>query len=158
MSLDSDIALLSQVPLFGGLNAEQVRLLAFSAVHRELRVDEVLFREGEEALSGFVVVSGEIAMSRGTGSRKKLLASCEPGSLIGEVALLVPTKRRGTAAATRLSDVMEINRALITRMLNEYPQVALRMRSALSERLTATVAELGKVKQSLGKVGQPPRR
>ncbi len=97
-------------------------------------------------------------MSRGTGSRKKLLASCEPGSLIGEVALLVPTKRRGTAAATRLSDVMEINRALITRMLNEYPQVALRMRSALSERLTATVAELGKVKQSLGKVGQPPRR
>ena len=158
MSLDSDIALLSQIPLFSELNSEQVRLLAFSAVHRELRVDEVLFREGDDAQSGFVVVSGEIAMSHGEGRRKKVLATCEPGSLIGEVALLIPTKRPATAIANRLSDVMEINRTLITRMLNEYPHVALRMRSALSERLTATVAELGKVQQALRKIDRPPVR
>lgn len=158
MSLDSDIALLSQVPLFSELNPEQVRLLAFSALHRELRVDEVLFREGDEAQSGFVVASGELVLSHGEGRRKKVLATCEPGSLIGEVALLIPTKRPATATANRLSNVMEINRTLVTRMLNEYPQVALRMRAALSERLTATVAELGKVRQALHKIGHTPAR
>ena len=54
MSLDGDIALLSRIAMFGELSAEQLRLLAFSAVHREIRVDEVLFREGDEAASGFL--------------------------------------------------------------------------------------------------------
>src|SRR3990170_2953535 len=115
MSLDSDIALLSRVPLFSELNTEQVRLLAFSAVHRELRVDEVLFREGQDAPSGYIVASGEIAMSRGHGKARKILATCEPGCLIGEIALFIATKRPATATATRLTDVMEINRVLMTR-------------------------------------------
>jgi len=158
MSLDSDISLLSRIPLFGELNAEQVRLLAFSAAHRELRVDEILFREGEDATSGFIVASGEIALSRGEGKAKKTLASCEVGSLVGEIALFIATKRPATATATRLTDVIEINRALITRMLNEYPHVALRLRAALSERLTATVSELGRVKQALDRIDRPAAR
>jgi CRP-like cAMP-binding protein len=156
MSLDSDIALLSRVPLFSELNSEQVRLLAFSAVHRELRVDEVLFYEGAEALSGYIVASGEIVLTRGEGKPKKHLATCEPGSLIGEIALFITTRRPATATATRLTDVMEINRALMTRMLNEYPHVALRLRAALTERLTATVSELGRVKQALNRIDRPP--
>jgi CRP-like cAMP-binding protein len=156
MSLDSDISLLSHVPLFSELNSEQVRLLAFSAVHRELRVDEVLFFEGAEALSGFIVASGEVVLSRGEGKAKKVLATCEPGSLVGEIALFIATKRPATATATRLTDVMEINRALMTRMLNEYPHVALRLRAALSERLTATVSELGRVKHALNQIDRPP--
>jgi CRP-like cAMP-binding protein len=156
MSLDSDIALLSRVPLFSELNSEQVRLLAFSAVRRELRVDEVLFREGQEAHSGYIVANGEIVMTRGEGSTKKTLATCEPGSLIGEIALFIETKRPATATATRLTDVMEINRALMTRMLNEYPHVALRLRATLTERLTATVSELGRVKQALHRIDRSP--
>lgn len=152
MSLDSDISLLSRIPLFGELSAEQVRLLAFSAVHRELRVDEVLFREGEEAKSGFIVASGEIVLARGEGNKKKTVATCEPGSLIGEIALFIETRRPATATATRLSDVIEINRALMIRMLNEYPHVALRLRAALAERLSATVSELSRVKDALGRI------
>jgi CRP-like cAMP-binding protein len=158
MSLDSDISLLSRVPLFSELNSEQVRLLAFSALHRELRVDEVLFHEGAEAFSGYIVASGEIVMSRGEGKAKKTLATCEVGSLIGEIALFIATKRPATATATRLTDVIEINRALMTRMLNEYPHVALRLRAALTERLTATVSELGRVRQALKQIDAPPAR
>jgi CRP-like cAMP-binding protein len=154
MSLDSDISLLSGIALFHELSAEQLRLLAFSAVHREIRVDEVLFREGDEAASGFIVASGEIVLSRGEGKDKKVLATCDGGCLIGEIALFIKTARPATATASRLTDVMEINRALVTRMLNEYPHVALRLRAALAERLTATVTELGKVRQALDRAGR----
>jgi CRP-like cAMP-binding protein len=158
MSLDSDISLLSRISLFGELNAEQLRLLAFSAVHREIRPDEVLFREGDDAQSGFLVSSGEIQLTRGEGRDKKVLATCEAGCLIGEIALFINTKRPATATAGRLTDVMEINRALVTRMLNEYPHVALRLRAAMAQRLTATVGELGKVKQALDLAGRTQAR
>jgi CRP-like cAMP-binding protein len=152
MSLDNDISLLSRVPLFSELNAEQLRLLAFSAVHRELDPDETLFREGEEAFSGYIVSRGEIAMSSGEGDDKKILATCDTGCLIGEIALFIKTKRPASATATRFSDVMEINRALMTRMLNEYPHVAVRLRVTLSERLVATVSDLGRVKTALDRI------
>lgn len=152
MSLDGDISLLTHVPLFSELNAEQIRLLAFSAGHRELRVDEVLFREGENAQSGYIVASGELVMSRGEGSTKQVLASCGPGCLVGELALFIETKRPGTATASRLTDVLELNRTLMIRMLNEYPHVALRFRAALAERLTATVSELDRVRIALDRV------
>jgi CRP-like cAMP-binding protein len=148
MSLDSDISLLSQIALFRELSAEQLRLLAFSAIHREIRPDDILFREGDVAESGFIVTNGEIVMTRGEGDKKKVLATCEPGCLIGELALFISTKRPATATAGRLSVVMEINRSLVMRMLNEYPQVALRLRSALADRLTATVYELSEIKQA----------
>ncbi len=154
MSLDNDISLLSGVAIFSELNAEQLRLLAFSAAHRGLDADETLFRKGEDALAGYIVVSGEIVMSYGEGNDKTIVATCEAGCLIGEIALFIETKRPATATATRASDVMEINRALMTRMLNEYPHVALRLRIALSERLTATVSELGRVRSALVRIDQ----
>jgi len=153
MSLDSDISALSRIALFSELSAEQLRLLAFSAVHREVRPDEILFKEGDAASSGFVLTDGEIVLSRGDGEKKKIVMTCDPGCLIGELALFINTIRPATATATKQSDVMEINRSLVTRMLNEYPHVALRLRAALANRLNATIAELGKVKPSFDRTG-----
>lgn len=149
MSLDRDIALLSRIPIFGALGSEHLRLLAFSAVRRELATDEVLFEAGQTAQSGFVVVSGEVALVEAGGRKQKVEAICEPGSLIGELALFIDTKRPATAKATRHSEVLEINRLLFSRMLNEYPHLAIRLRALLSERLTATVGELARVRQTL---------
>ena len=149
MSLDRDISLLSRVSLFGELTTEQLRLLAFSAVRLELTAGQVLFREGAKAHSGYIVAFGGLELVTGEGRARKVLATCEIGSLLGEIALFVETERPATAIAVVSSEVLEIDRKLVTRMLNEYPHVALRLRATLSERLGATVAELGKVRQAL---------
>ena len=62
MSLESDIAVLRQVPLFADLTADQLRLLAFGAEHRRLKSGETLFRVAARADEGFVIVSGEITL------------------------------------------------------------------------------------------------
>jgi CRP-like cAMP-binding protein len=149
MSLDSDIALLKGIPLFGELPTEQLRLLAFSAVRLELAAGQVLFREGAKATSGYVVSSGGIQLSVGEGKKKRIVATCEIGSLVGELALFVETRRPATATATVASQVLEIERRVILRMLNEYPQIALNLRAILADRLNATVADLGRVRQTL---------
>ena len=150
MSLDSDIALLKRVPLFVDLPTEPIRLLAFSAGRIDLADKQVLFREGATANSGFVVASGGIRMT--VGDKNKVVADCEPGSLIGELALLIETQRPATATATAASQVLEIDRTLILRMLNEFPRVAVGWRTTMSERLMATVAELGRVRTALGNI------
>lgn len=149
MSLDGDIALLKRVPLFGELPTEQLRLIAFSAVRLDLLAGQVLFRDGARAMSGYVVSSGALELSVGSGERKKTVAVCEAGSLVGEIALFIETKRPATATARSAAQVLEIDRKLITRMLNEYPQIAVRLRATLSDRLTATVTELGRVRNAL---------
>ena len=129
MSLDSDIALLKGIPLFNELPTEQLRLLAFSAVRLELVAGQVLFREGAKAASGYVVSSGGLQLTIGEAEHKRLMATCEIGSLVGEIALFVETKRPATATAVVASQVLEIERKVILRMLNEYPHIALRMRA-----------------------------
>jgi CRP-like cAMP-binding protein len=159
MSLDGDIALLKRVPLFGELPTEQLRLIAFSAVRLDLLAGQVLFRAGDRAMSGYVVSSGAVELSRRDGEHKETVATCEPGSLIGEIALFVENKRPVTAAATMPSQVLEVDRKLITRMLNEYPQIALSLRATLADRLTATVSELGRVREALLRIERlQPRR
>ncbi len=70
MSLDSDIALIKGIPLFGELPTEQLRLLAFSAVRLDLAAGHVLFREGAKATSGYVVSSGGLELALGEGKKK----------------------------------------------------------------------------------------
>jgi len=159
MSLDGDIALLKRVPLFGELPTEQLRLIAFSAVRLELVAGQVLFRQGAKAACGYVVSSGKLELTVDDGGGKAVVATCEAGSLVGEIALFIETRRPATATATGVSQVIEIDRKLITRMLNEYPHIAVTMRATLGDRLTATVFELGRVRQALARIDRPqPRR
>jgi CRP-like cAMP-binding protein len=149
MSLDRDIALLSRVPLFSELSTEQLRLLAFSAVRLELSPGQILFRENAAALSGYVIAYGGIELTVGEGSGRRIVATCENGSLVGELALFVEIRRPATGTAIVSTEVLEIDRKLVTRMLNEYPHVAVRLRATLADRLASTVAELTKVRQAL---------
>lgn len=152
MSLDSDLALLQGIPLLGDLPAEQLRLLAFSAVRLELTAGEVLFREGAKASSGFVVVSGGVGLT--VGDDHQVAAVCEAGSLVGEIALFIETRRPATARALEPTQLLEIERKVIMRMLNEYPHVALRVRETLAERLDVTVSQLRRVQQALAGGGR----
>jgi CRP-like cAMP-binding protein len=156
MSLDADIILLKRVPLFAELPSEQLRLIAFSAVRLDLVPGQVLFRAGAKADCGYVVSTGKIELTGA--SDKKDAVACEPGALIGEVALFIETRRPATATAVTASQVIEIDRRLILRMLGEFPYLAVRMRAILADRLSATVFDLGRVRQALAKIERLPRR
>ena len=150
MSLESDISLLRRIPLFADLPAEQLRLVAFSSSRVELSKGDVLFKEGEAARTGYVVASGGLELTRDGIGAARGATPCEPGSLIGEMALFVETKRPATATALEKTELLEIDRKQITRMLLEYPHLALRLRAKLSERLKATVADLNRLQRDLG--------
>lgn len=153
MSLESDIVLLSDVPLFEDLPQDHLRLLAFSAVRRDLDAGAVLFRQGEPAEAGFVVRSGLIDLSTSANNGRTPAARCRRGYLIGEIAMFVEGKRGATATAVEASSLLELSRALVVRMMTEYPQVAMRVRASLGDRVAGTMEDLRRVRDQLLRIG-----
>jgi len=122
MALEDDMALLSRVRVFAGMDRDALRLLAFSAEQRHLRAGATLFRKGEPSDGGFVVAKGAIALV--DDDARAADAVVGPGTLIGEVALITPTRRPATAVAREPTTLLRISRAMFRRTLEEYPEVA----------------------------------
>jgi CRP-like cAMP-binding protein len=157
MSLESDIALLRGIPLLATLPTEQLRLIAFGAVRMHVEAGHVLFSEGTKASSGYVVLEGKIQLTTGDARGRQVVATCEPGSLIGELALLTETRRPATATAIEATEVLEIERKVVLGLLAEHPDMAVQLRAMLAERLNATVAELSRVGHTLAGSETRPR-
>jgi CRP-like cAMP-binding protein len=132
MALDDDVREMAQLPIFQELEPDALRLIAFSAETRILRMGDVLFTKGETSDGGFVVLSGSFAIESGSGLSAEIV---QAHSLIGEMALLTATERPATMVAREPSTVLVIRRAIFHRVLKEYPQSALRMRNSIESRL-----------------------
>ena len=139
MALKDDIAILTNVPVFAGLEEEQIRLLAFGAEKRTLSKDQVLFREGSPADSAFAVISGTVVL---TSSRAEAPVEAMPGSLISELAMISDIERKFTATATEDCELIRIPRSLFRRLLEEYPEAASVVQARIQEKLDALVREL----------------
>ncbi len=144
MSFARDMNLLRQVPLLADFPDDQLRLLAFSAENIQYRDGEILFTEGERADGGFIVASGEVMME-GKGEKRETLGTFGPGTLIGEVALLVETRRPARAIAVGPTEVIRIRRALFKRMLQEFPDIAAALFQSHAARFQKTTRALSRV-------------
>ena len=131
MSLESDVALMAAVPLFAELDAGALRLIGFSAEALRLSAGEVLFRRGDPADAGFLLVTGTVDLHRERGSPREV----GPGTLIGEHALVAEISRPVTARSRTEGSVLKIPRDLFQRVLREYPKDALAIRRFWARRL-----------------------
>lgn len=161
MSIEDDIALLDRVPLLRLLGKDVLRVIAISSETRPLNEGEILFREGQFAEAGYVVVRGRLGLTRedpALARRHGQSAEAGPGSLLGEMALITETKRPATATALEPSAVMRIPRVIFLRTIEGYPDAAIRIGRALSERLADTLGELDGVRVKIESLDRPPLR
>ena len=152
MALDDDITLLEHVPLFASLGQDPLRLLAFSAETRMLSGGDVLFREGQAADSGYVIVEGGFLLSSSGGLAER---SVGPGALLGEIALIVATLRPATAIAREPSTVMRIPRMLFRRVLTEFPAAARRVHAEFHQKMRQTTEGLSRVGVMFDSIDRP---
>jgi CRP-like cAMP-binding protein len=146
MALDQDIILFSGIGLFSNLDSDALRLIAFAAETRMVGSGDVLFREGHAADCGYVVIEGEFVLTDagGLSSGRKV----GPGTLLGEIALIVETTRPATATATTPSAVMRIPRTLFRRVLTEFPVAAQRVHAEFRAKMRSTSIDLAKARSA----------
>ena len=155
MTIEDDIAFLQRVPALSLLGRDALRILAIGSEARYIHEGMSLFSEDDDADGAYVVQEGSFELV----SRKSRNAEAQvvgPGTLIGELALLTEAKRPVTATAREPSSVVRITRQLFLKMLEGYPDAALRMRDALAVRVNETAREFSKVRAHLA--GEPARK
>lgn len=136
MRLDQKIAALAAQQMFSIFEPAALHVLGFSAQTRSLRAGEELFRKGDVADGGFLVVSGRISVS----SDEASLSAGEqigPGGLIGVAALVSEGERPAMAIALEPSELLVLPRSLMRLVLEAHPVSA----AALRRHIAAIAAE-----------------
>jgi CRP-like cAMP-binding protein len=146
MSLEDDMAALSRAPFIGEIGRDALRLLAFSAERIELRAGDILFDKGQRADGGYVVTNGRLVLLPGEGRPEREVG---PGTLIGELALVIDTERPVTAIARVPTRLFSIPRTLFRRMLEEYPAIAGTLGRYLAARMSDDSVALEDVRARL---------
>jgi CRP-like cAMP-binding protein len=147
MSIEDDIAFLERVPTLALLGRDALRILAISAESRYLHDGNVLFSQGEPADAGYVLQEGLLSLAPVHGKAEPLTVG--PGTLLGELAMLTETTRPVTATALEPSTVIRIPRTLFLKMLEGYPEAALRLRDSFLARAEHSESDMHRVRRVL---------
>ncbi len=142
---EETIALLHRVPAFSTLSDEDLARVAEVAVPRQFGPGEVVFREGDESDTCYVVRSGRTrAIREHTDGRSITLANFGPGDIFGELAMFDNESRSATIEALENTEVIAILGGDMRRLMREHPDIAVKLVSALGRRLRETNERLAR--------------
>ncbi len=133
---------LRSVPLFEDLEEADLDALSAAVSTAELGDGEVLFAEGDDGESAYVIDGGEIEIVKVNDDRETLLAVRKPGEVIGEMALLNAAPRMATARAAGATRVIAIPKAALDDLLQRSATAARGLFRVLLDRWAQTEAML----------------
>lgn len=129
----------TQIPLFSDLPKNAFIELLVHMEMRELQPGDLVVREGEVGDSFFVLVSGGVRVQRrDDAGQEVILAYLTEGAFFGEMALLQDGARTATVVAETESQIFEISKEVLDRVVSHYPSVANVLRNFYRQRLLST--------------------
>ncbi|MBV8953189.1 MAG: Crp/Fnr family transcriptional regulator [Solirubrobacterales bacterium] len=139
------VALLGRVPVFSALAESDLARVAEVAVPRNFAPGEVVFREGDDSDTCYVVRCGHArAVREHSDGRSITLATFGPGDIFGELAMFDDEKRSATVETLEGTDAIAILGADMRRLLREHPDIAVKLIAALGRRLRDTNERLAR--------------
>jgi CRP/FNR family transcriptional regulator, cyclic AMP receptor protein len=134
-SHDTKADALGRAPLFRTLSRDDLVELAKLTEDMEVEEGKVLAREGDIGQEFFVIVQGDVAVSR-DGREVRTLG---PGDFFGEIALIWDSPRR-TATVTAKSPLrfFVLTRQSFKSLIDRHPEIEKCVLDALEERVGST--------------------
>ncbi len=132
--------LLRTTEFFADAPPATVAEIAAHGTERSLVRGDVLFREGDDAASMFIVLRGRIAIVivNPIDHRETVVSLMESGDLFGEMSLLDDLPRSATARALEATDVVEIPFAPVAAAFDADPQMLRGVTRLLARRVRVT--------------------
>jgi len=131
--------------------------LAAIAERLELAAGDELFREGDAGDGVYLIVSGEVEVSKRTRGGERSLARLGAGSVLGEMSLLTAEPRSASARAIAPVSVLRLAAPRFREMLDAGAGAALKIVAGIAEvlaqRLAATNAKLVELSERLDGAG-----
>ena len=135
-SVEESVNLLGQVPVFETLAPEDLQHVAEVAVPRRFAPHQVIFREGDNSDTCYVVRSGHArAMREHVDGRTLALAHFGPGDIFGELAMFDDESRSATVETLDAVDAIALAGSDMRRLLRQHPEIAVKLVISLGRRL-----------------------
>jgi len=130
--------LLSRIPVFAELGTEDLGRVAQVAVPRAFDAQEVIFREGDDSDTCYIVRTGHAcAVRQHSDGRMITLARFGPGDIFGELAMFDDERRSATVEAIDALSTVAIPGSAMRGVLRRHPEIAVKLVIALGRRLRA---------------------
>ncbi len=155
MSLNKAVEAMQETPIFAGIDPKRLRLLAFMSESRTYRAGELLFEQGDEGDSAFVVIDGTASVLINIAGEKREVAEIGSRQVFGEMAVLCDIPRTAAIGAKTDLEVLRIDRDAFLKLLTEFPEVSLQVMRFLAARLEHTTQDLGKARAELKAITPP---
>lgn len=102
---------------------------------QQVKKGDVIFQDGNSGQSMFIILEGQVEISKMLGDQKTVLAKLGAGSIFGEMAILDNQPRSATAIAITNGVVLKISREMFRNRLEEVPKWLQTFFGILVERL-----------------------
>ncbi len=145
MRTDEVVELLARVPAFETLDGGDLERIAEVAVPRSFDPGQLVFREGDDSDTCYIVRDGHArAIRRHSDGRAITLATFGPGDIFGELAMFEDERRSATVEAIEPTNVVGVLGGDMRRLMSEHPGIAMRLVVALAGRLRQTNERLSR--------------
>ena len=152
MSLNEEVELLRNIPLFAKIEPSKLKLLAFTSERLVFDAGQDLFHQGDEGDAAYIIVDGTADVKVNTPNGTLTVATMTKNDFVGEIAILCDVPRTATVTAASQLTTLKISKELFFRLISEFPQMAIEFMRELAQRLERTTAELQRIsaRQSAG--------
>jgi signal transduction histidine kinase len=133
---------LRRVPLFADLSEEDLEQLYRMAETVSIPAGDLVFEEGSLGDALYVVLDGELEVSKRQSGQDVVLAVRRAGEFIGEMSLLEQAPRSASVRTLKESRLLMINQAAFETLLSCSPSAHLTMLRTVTSRLRSTESML----------------
>ena len=144
MSLEQEVELIRQFPIFAQIQPAMQKLLCFSAERLTYNPGQVMFKVGDMGDAAYIIIDGTVDISVPTPTGPIIVNKLGRNEIIGEIAIFGDVPRTATATATSKLETLRISKELFTKIIRENPDAALELIRVLAARLANTTAQLSR--------------
>ena len=131
--------LLRSIPMFAGLNDDDLTALSAALTRREFKAGKMIFALGDAGSAMYIVDSGDVNIHLpGQNSQRISLKDVSRGEYFGELALFDEMPRSASAVATSDAVLLELKHDTLAGYLERRPAAAMAILRTMSERLRET--------------------
>ena len=131
------VLFLREVPIFRLLEPEDLEQIADLAGERLHLAGDYVCREGELGDELFVLVEGEVEVSKQVEGVSRVLRTLRSGEHLGELAILREQPRSASVRARLDTRTLVLDGDALRSILEDRPQVSLAMLASLAERMSS---------------------
>lgn len=142
MSLEQEVEMMRQIPLFSRIAPAMQKLLCFGSERLIYDPGQHLVQVGDMADAAYIIIEGSAAVTVPGPRGPVTVNTLGKNEVIGEIAVFADLPRTATVTATTRVEALRISKDLFINVVRQNPDAAIELIRVLALRLTNTTQQL----------------